>query len=146
MPVGEDTSIGITATYAHGAASHACADISAPYDVPHGIIDASGDLDLSDAFSVAGGASPSLTPTISISVEAGVLWLESPGAMADIDGDGVLEDVDTDLTNIDLQAYIGYQPVSGLDFGIGAESRHVDAEAFGSADALTPFVRAQRTF
>ena len=51
-----------------------------------------------------------------------------------------------DTTNINAQASLGFTPVTGLLFALGAEYRYLDSDIDGDASALTTFFRAQAEF
>jgi hypothetical protein len=143
LPFGNETSAGLTATYSHGAVSYASSDVSAPFEIGDAVVGPGGDLELTDAFAVTGGFATSITPSVSFAAQAGYALLENDQE-ADLDGDGVLDD--TGVQNVDVQGFLAYAPVEGMEFGLGVEYRYVDTEDFGSGSALTSFLRAQRTF
>lgn len=143
LPFGNDTSIGVTGTYSHGALDYASTDISAPSGAYDAVFDSDGDLDLTDAFSVSGGVSTDITSTVSIAGQLGYVSVSSSD-VADVDDDGTIDDLD--VQNFDAQAWLAYEPVDDFLMGVGAEYRHVDPEGSDSGSVLTTFFRAQRTF
>jgi hypothetical protein len=164
VPFGNGTKVGLQAAYSHGATKYASAAGGAevsntgillpgggvyfPGSVDlyaDGTIDASGNLDLSDAFSIQGGFSTNFTPTISLAGSIAYLYIDHSD-LAILDPAGGVTQYDLDNQTWNVQGFLGYTPVSGMTFGLGAEYRYVDTEDFGSGSALSTFFRAQRTF
>jgi len=146
VPFGSGTQVGVASTFARGAQSYASTDVSSPFDIAtDAIIDGDGDLELNDYWSISGGFGTDITPEVYVGFQVGFLYADIASADVDIDGDGFVDD-DLDFTNLDLQGFIGWTPISGMLLGVGAEYRYVDTEDFGEASFLTTYLRAQRTF
>lgn len=131
VPFGNGTSVGIQGGYAHGALDY-IADGPVGSGAVDAVFDASGDLELGDFFSVAGGFTTSFTPTISLAAGAGYVYMDNDG--------------DFDSQNINAQGFLAYQPVSDFTLGVGVEYTHVDDDFGPEGDIFTAFFRAQRDF
>ncbi|WP_108662974.1 porin [Acuticoccus kandeliae] len=135
VPFGTGTQVGIQGGYAHGALLYTSESLVGP-GVVDAIVDGAGNLELANSFNVSGGFSTSFTPTISLAMQAGYAWVDQKEVAG----------VSYDFSNLDIQGFLGYSPVSGFVLGVGAEFKYVDTDDFGSGSALSTFFRAQRTF
>ncbi len=135
VPFGNGTRIGVQGGYALGAQDFINDGMTSTVGTPDAIFDAAGNLEMGNFFAVAGGIGTSFTPTISAALGGG--W-----TYADYDVAGSV-----DVSNINVQGSIGWTPVSGLLFALGAEYRYID-QTGGARDGslLTTFFRAQAEF
>ncbi|XWN30732.1 MAG: porin [Devosia sp.] len=141
VPFGNGTQVGIQGGYTHGALSYVASGATGGNPVigvaaADGIVTLGGDLELVDAFSVSGGFSTSFTPTVSLGVQAGYLFVDHAERAG----------ISYDFQNITLDGFLGYSPVSGFVLGVGAQYMYVDNDDFDDGSALSTFFRAQRTF
>jgi len=136
VPFGNGTRIGVQGGYALGAQDFINDGMTSTTGTPDAVFDANNNLDMGSFFAVAGGVGTSFTPTVSAALGAG--W-----TYADYDNGNFQPDV----SNINVQGSIGWTPVSGLLFALGAEYRYIDQTA-GAPDGslLTTFFRAQAEF
>ncbi|MEM9222998.1 MAG: porin [Pseudomonadota bacterium] len=132
LPFGNGTKIGVQGGYAYGALDY-IADSPTGIGAADGLFDNAGNLQLGNFFSVAGGVTTSFTPTVSAALGAGWVYMDH-----DFDP--------ADTTNINVQGTVGWEPISGMLFALGAEYRYQDDDVLGDASALTTFFRAQATF
>lgn len=149
LPVGRATSAGVQATFTRGALQYASSTIAGGrrlggtfYGPNDAIIDANGDLELSDGFGALAGFSTGLFGNTSLGVEAGYVLVDQ--AETDLDGDGTPDDLDFQSFAVD--GSLGYSPVSGLLFAVGAQYMHVDMDEGPDFGGLSTFFRAQRIF
>jgi len=133
VPFGSGTRIGVQGGYAHGALDYIADDPSGA-GAADATLDNAGNLELGDFFSVVGGIGTSFTPTVSAAIGAGYVYMDHQD----------LDAAETD--NINVQGSIGWTPVSGLLFALGAEYRYVESDIDGEQSALTTFFRAQAEF
>jgi hypothetical protein len=131
VPFGNGTSVGIQGGYALGALDY-IADGPLGSGAVDGVFDRAGNLELGNFFSVAGGFTTSFTPTISLAVGAGYVYMDNEG--------------DFDSQNINAQGFLAYQPVTDFTLGLGVEYTHVDDDSGPEGDVFTAFFRAQRDF
>lgn len=114
-------------------------------------------LELVKAWSVSGGFSTAITPTIGFGVQVGYLNVDQAdgvlfrgpgftGFPPFVFGGVDVQSFSGDFNNFDVDAYLSYKPVSGMEFGLGAQYKYVDPDSGGNYDGLTTFFRAQRTF
>ncbi|RAI02992.1 porin [Acuticoccus sediminis] len=134
VPFGTDTTVGIQAAYSHGSAAYV--NETPVADVIDGYWnDASGNFDLTDAFSVAGGFSTSFTPALSYTLGGGYAYYDQAN-----DSDA------GDIQSITVDGMLSYEIVSGFVFAGGLQYKYVDTDHLGDGNALAGFLRAQRTF
>ena len=136
VPFGNGTRIGVQGGYALGAQDYINDGMTSSYAGrnPDAIFDGNS-LEMGNFWSVAGGVGTSFTPTVSAALGAG--W-----TYADYDVAGF-----PDVSNINVQGSIGWTPVSGLLFALGAEYRYIDQTGgFNDGSLLTTFFRAQAEF
>jgi hypothetical protein len=135
VPFGQSTQFGIQGGYTQGALSYVAESPIGP-GVADAVYTSANDIDLVEAFSVSGGASVALTPSVAVGVQGGFLHVDhSPVARTSYD-----------FRNWDAEMFIGYAPVSGFTMGVGAQFKYVDTDDFGDGAAVSTFFRAQRTF
>lgn len=146
VPVGRNTRVGITSSFARGALSFATTNASAPYGLDtDGVFDpATNGVKLSNYLTVAAGGRTAIAPNWEFAFQAGFLFGDPGDAEVDFDNDGDTDNLD--YINVDLQTFVGFTPVSGFLMGVGSEFRYVEAADFGQASFLTLYFRAQRTF
>lgn len=153
VPFGSGTSVNLQGGYTQGALSYVAATpvggvLFGPANNPGGIstatdgvIDANGNLELVDAWSISGGFETAFTPTISYVAQAGYVDVSHSGA-----GVGNV----ADFQNLGLEGTLAYSPISGFVFALGAQYQYVfldNAPArFDDPQVLSVFFRAQRTF
>jgi len=137
VPFGTGTSIGIQAAYAHGGPGYVAADVSngftPAFDGYYNPV--TNDLDLTDAFSIAGALSTSFTPAIAYTLAGGY-------AFFDQNDNSTFGDVQT----ITVDGYLTYEIVQNFVLGAGLQYKYVDTDNAGEGSALAGFLRAQRTF
>lgn len=145
LPFGENTAIGGVASFARGAANFASTSISAPNNLAtDGVVGVDGALRLTDYFTFSGGGETALAPDILLGFQMGLLLASPQLGGADIDGDDRPDD--GDFINLDLQAFLSWYPVSNLLFGLGAEYRYANVDAFGDGQMFVSYMRAQIDF
>ncbi len=149
LPVGAGTVAGFQGTFARGALQYAGSTLAGGrriggvfYGPVDAIIDSNGDLALSDALSVMAGFSTSFARRTSLSFEAGYAHVDQPET--DLDGNGTRDDLDFQSFAVD--GSVGYSPVSGLLFALGAQYKHVDMAEGPDFGGFSTFFRAQRLF
>ena len=161
VPFGSGTQFGLQGAYGYGAISYVYSnpvgglflDPTNVFAVASTAVDGvavGGGIDLTSAFSVAGGVSTNVTPTISASLNAGFTYVDVPtfpiGGFAQ----------DGDFSNFAVESFLGWAPVDSFILGVAAQYQYVDLSetefvntAIGIDDdpqLLSVFFRAQRTF
>ena len=137
LPFGSGASVNFQGSYSQGAVNYVSAQPTSPTgDVYDAYLDASGDLDLSTAWSLSGGFEFDLTKTVGINVMAGYLDYQN-----DAWADG-------DFKNYDLQGNLTWSPVSGLLMGVEVDYRYVDSSSplYDDGSVWAGDFRVQRTF
>jgi len=141
--------IGGQASYAKGALQYIGSSLAGGriidgvfYGTNDGIIDSSGQLELSEGASVMAGLSARILNNTSLSFEAGYTIVDQPEV--DLAGDGTPDDLDFQSFGVD--GFLGYSPASGFLVGVGAQYKHVDMAAAEDFGGLSTFFRAQRLF
>ncbi|MEW5422011.1 porin [Amorphus sp. 3PC139-8] len=142
LPFAAGASVNLTGTYTRGATSYAGSDIYGPFGTNGGgvydaALDASGDLELSSAWSVSGGFGFDFTPTVGANIQAGYLDYQNDASFGG------------DFKNYDLQGNITWTPVKGLLFGVETDYKYIDNESVAGLDdgsVWSAEFRAQRTF
>jgi hypothetical protein len=131
VPFGNGTQVGIQGGYSRGALDYIADGPTGSGNVD-AVFDRSGNLELGDFFSVAGGFTTSFTPTVSLAAGAGYVYMD--------------HDAIGTTSNINVNGFLSYNPVSDFLLGLGVEYRHVDDDAGPEGDIFTAFFRAQRDF
>lgn len=156
---GRDVEIGAIASYSQGVINYVGDDIfggrcfggcsnNAINARADAVIDTNGNLELADVWAVGGGFGVDVTDKIYFGFNASYLEVDQANidTFALFNVGGANNSADFDYSNTDVQGYLRYRPVRGLDFGVGVEYKHVDMKADSDLDALSTFFRAQRTF
>lgn len=136
-----------TGAYARGAASYVHSSwYSLPvqgtlaYDAAYD--PASGDLDLTTAYSLSFGTAFDVGPA-QFAVQTGWSRFED-GTIARVTGGAS----SADFSQIDVQAQIGFEPVKDLIIGFGTEYQYLDHDdaAIGDAQHMSTYLHVDRTF
>ncbi|MEM6848630.1 MAG: porin, partial [Pseudomonadota bacterium] len=136
VPFGASTQVGIQGSYTQGALSYVAETPIGPL-VADAVVGNNATLKLVEAFSISGGGTFSITPSIAAGVQGGFLWVDNEQPA----GSG-----NTDFRNYDIEGFVGYAPVPGFTLGAGAQFKYIDTDAAGDGSVLSTFLRAQRTF
>ena len=137
IPFGNNSSIGIQGSYAHGLVSYVVADDNGyAGTLAAAVLDNSNNIELANAFSIAGGFSTSFTPALSYSLGGGYVHVDYDDTPLLIDS----------MDSFTVDGVLSYEIVSGFVFQGGLQYRYVDTDGNGDASALAGFLRAQRSF
>lgn len=149
VPTGRGTLVGVQATFSEGALQYVSSSLAGGrmiggdfFGTADGMIDANGNLRLSRGVSVLAGFSTGLTPRTSLSFEAGYTNIDQPEV--DLTGNGIADGLDYQSFAVD--GSLGYSPVTGLLFAVGAQYKHVDMADGPDFGGFSGFLRAQRLF
>ena len=138
LPFGAGVTANLSGAYAKGAVAYASSSTTFPTgSFVDAVLDTSGDLELSTAWSVSGGFGFNFTPSVGAAIQAGYLDYQNDAASA------------LDFKNYDLQGNITWTPVSGLLMGVEVDYRYLDAKPASGVDDDSFWVgafRVQRTF
>lgn len=146
MPFAAGVTLNLQGAYTKGAFAYASTGATGPgnsfgftsgnggYDAA---LDSTGDLELSEAWSVSGGLGFAVTPTLTVAMAGGYLDYSNDANPMN------------DFKNYDAQGQIVWAPVSGLFMGPAIEYRYVDADdssAYEDGSMWVGLFRVQRTF
>lgn len=138
LPFGAGVTANLSGAYTRGAVAYASSSTTFPTgSFVDAVLDASGDLELSSAWSVSGGFGFNFTPSVGAAIQAGYLDYQNDAASA------------LDFKNYDLQGNVTWTPVSGLLIGVEVDYRYLDAKPASGVDDDSYWVgafRVQRTF
>jgi hypothetical protein len=137
LPFAAGASVNFQGSYSQGAVDYVSSQPTSPTgEVYDAYLDASGDLELSNAWSLSGGFEFDLTKTVGVNVMAGYLDYRN-----DAFADG-------DFKNYDLQGNLTWSPVSGLLMGVEVDYRYVDTSSplYEDGSVWAGDFRVQRTF
>ncbi|MGX1306247.1 hypothetical protein AB7M35_000967 [Amorphus suaedae] len=145
LPFVAGATVNLQGAYTKGAYAYATSSSTGPgnafgytggnggYDAA---LDSTGDLELSEAWTVSGGFGFAVTPTLQVAVAGGYLDYSNDANPLN------------DFKNYDAQGQIVWSPVEGLIMGPAIEYRYVDADdsVYEDGSIWTGLFRVQRTF
>ena len=145
LPFAAGATVNLQGAYTKGAYAYATSSSTGPgnafgYSGGNGgydaVLDASGDLELSEAWTVSGGFGFAVSPSLTLALAGGYLDYSN-------DANPV-----NDFKNYDAQGQIVWSPVEGLIMGPAVEYRYVDADdsVYEDGSIWTGLFRVQRTF
>jgi len=137
LPFAAGASVNFQGSYSQGAVDYVSSQPTSPSgDVFDAYLDAAGDLELTNAWSLSGGFEFDLTTTVGINVMAGYLDYRN-----DAFADG-------DFKNYDLQGNLTWSPVAGLLMGVEVDYRYVDTASalYEDGSVWAADFRVQRSF